>query len=567
MNTDPSAKPAVAATLQDVVDRIVASPTLSENRKRDLRSSLVVYGKLAGQPLQAIPLNLADIRKTLDGMVPAQAKVSRKRFANLRSDLAGAINASGFIAMLKTADVELDKAWASVLVGKGKEIANSLSRLARWASLRRIGPEAVNDAVLERFFSELEATSLVRNIRAQRRHVAITWNKVAAVQGWDRIKVPDHRPPSGRVTWNELPASFQQEVGDYLSWCSVPDPLDENARAKALAPATVRLRQDHIHLAASAAVAAGTAVERLTSLGCLVEPGIYKALLRQRWQDAGGKFTAYTRDVAVTLIAIAGEWVKVPARQMKELKDLRSKLGSHRRGFAEKNHALLRRFDDQQLVVKLIELPDTLWRSALRKLNVSKQAFIDLQTALAIDIELHVSPRMKNLAALQFEEHLHWPQGRGKPALLVIAAEDTKNDNALEFELPMVLANRLYTFRHEIATKIIGRTPTYLFVSRKGERRAPSTVRVAMQKAILRRVGVKLSPHQFRHLSAKFALDANPGAYELVRQLLGHKDMKSTTNFYAGLDTRRAGRAHAALIAKIRENRFRSRRKPSDKME
>jgi integrase len=72
----------------------------------------------------------------------------------------------------------------------------------------------------------------------------------------------------------------------------------------------------------------------------------------------------------------------------------------------------------------------------------------------------------------------------------------------------------------------------------------------------LRHLGVKLTPHQFRHLAAKIALDANPGAYELVRQLLGHKILKTTTNFYAGIDTRRAGRAHADLIMTLRESKL-----------
>jgi integrase len=71
---------------------------------------------------------------------------------------------------------------------------------------------------------------------------------------------------------------------------------------------------------------------------------------------------------------------------------------------------------------------------------------------------------------------------------------------------------------------------------------------------------VRLTPHQFRHLAAKIILDANPGAYELVRQLLGHKNMKTTTNFYTGIDTRRAGRAHADLIMKLRETRLGLRR-------
>jgi integrase len=84
---------------------------------------------------------------------------------------------------------------------------------------------------------------------------------------------------------------------------------------------------------------------------------------------------------------------------------------------------------------------------------------------------------------------------------------------------------------------------------------------------VRKHLGVKVTPHQFRHLAAKIILDEHPGAYELVRQLLGHKNAKTTTNFYAGIDTRRAGRAHADLVMKLRESDVvRRRRKPrSDK--
>jgi integrase len=61
-----------------------------------------------------------------------------------------------------------------------------------------------------------------------------------------------------------------------------------------------------------------------------------------------------------------------------------------------------------------------------------------------------------------------------------------------------------------------------------------------------------MTPHQFRHLAAKVHLDSHPGSYEVVRQLLGHKSLRTTTSFYAGPDTRRAGRAHADLIRKLR---------------
>ena len=106
--SDPAAAPP-APTLRDVVDLVGGNPDLSETRRRDLRSAVVTYGKVVGEPLSTIPMDLAAIRKTLDGVVPMQAKVSRKRWANLRSDLAAAIATSGLQPMLKTAGVEPSK--------------------------------------------------------------------------------------------------------------------------------------------------------------------------------------------------------------------------------------------------------------------------------------------------------------------------------------------------------------------------------------------------------------------------------------------------------------------------
>jgi integrase len=559
-----SAKP---ATLKDVVDRLIANPDLAETRRRDLRSAVVIYGKLKGEPLSAIPLDLAAIRRTLDGIVPAQAKVSRKRWANLRSDLAAAMDASGLQPMLKTANVELDSSWDELLCGvQAKAVKYGLSRLARWATARQIRPSAVDDTILEQFFAELAKTSLVRNLRAQRRSVAKAWNRLATLsadQALRRVQVPSNRPASTRVPWLELPASLRDEVEKYLVWCSVPDPLDDEARARALAPVSLRLRRDYIHLAASAACVSGIAAERLTSLAQLVEPETFRALLRHLWAKRGSKLTSYTRDVASALITIASEWVRVPADQLSHLKKLRGKLGTLRSGLTEKNKALLRKFDDPRLVTRLLELPDRLWRNARRDAALSKRWFVDLQTALAIDILLHTAPRIENLAALKFDEHLHWPQRRGKPALLVIRMEETKNESALEFEFPTGLSDRLYAFRNEIAPTVIGRRPDALFVSRKGRPRTLRTVAIAIERSVLRHIGLKLTCHQFRHIAAKIVLDANPGAYELVRQLLGHKDMKTTTRFYAGIDTRRAGRAHAQLLGRLREARLqRVRRRP-----
>ncbi len=543
--------------LQAVVDLLCAKADLSETRRRDLRSAVVIYGKIHGQPLSEIPLDLSAIRKTLDGVVPLQAKVSRKRWANLRSDLAAAINASGVQPMLKTSDVEPSHEW-KMLLGSANDmrISNGLSRLARWATLRNHRPAEIDSAMLEQFFADLESQSLVRHISFQRRNVARLWNRLITLssgKGLKPVEIPTLKVSGHRIAWSKLPEAFRREAEDYIAWCTASDPLDENARARPLAPTTVTLRRQYIHLAATAACESGIKVAELTSLSKLVEPETFRAILRQQWQKNGGKLSFRLAGFANDLIQLASEWVKAPADQLAALKKLRSKLGTIRHGLTDKNRNLLRRLEDPRLLAKLLNLPDQMWRRARRN-PPSGYWFVDLQTALAIDILLHTPLRIEDLGALKFDEHVHWPQGRGKPALIVIRQAKVPDADPLEFELPPYLSDRLYAFRNDIAVAVIGRRPDVLFVSADGEPRKLSTLRVAIERAILRRVGLKITPHQFRHLAAKLHLDANPGAYEALRQVLGHKMLKTTTRHYAGPDTRRAGKAHAELIRKLRES-------------
>jgi hypothetical protein len=214
MKTERFATTGRRVTLQDVLARLEASENLSATRRRDLRSAVTTYAKLIDQKPESIALDLAAIRRTLDTMVPAAAQVSDKRWANLRSDLAAAFEASGLQPMLRTANVQLDGAWAEVLKSIADQRARSgVSRLARWASLRQISPEAVDDAMLERFIAELETSTLIRHIGQQHRMVAKTWNRAIGVLpdvGLRPVAVPASRMVPTRVSWDLLPASFRR---------------------------------------------------------------------------------------------------------------------------------------------------------------------------------------------------------------------------------------------------------------------------------------------------------------------------------------------------------------------
>lgn len=63
-----------------------------------------------------------------------------------------------------------------------------------------------------------------------------------------------------------------------------------------------------------------------------------------------------------------------------------------------------------------------------------------------------------------------------------------------------------------------------------------------------------MNPHLFRHIAAKLYLGANPGGYEVMRRVLGHARMETTSRSYAGLETRNAARHFDEEILKLRTN-------------
>ena len=81
-----------------------------------------------------------------------------------------------------------------------------------------------------------------------------------------------------------------------------------------------------------------------------------------------------------------------------------------------------------------------------------------------------------------------------------------------------------------------------------GKPKSEAMVALLIKTYLWKRAGIKLTTHQFRHLAAKTILDDQSGEYETVRQLLGHKNLKTTTGFYTGMRTRRAGLHHQSLI-------------------
>ena len=198
-----------------------------------------------------------------------------------------------------------------------------LSRLARFASARGIAPKDINDEVIGDFIAAVREGSLCPRPTVLHRQVALIWNEAARdpALGLRRVTVPSYRTPK-RIDWGLLPDAFRQDVDNYLSWCGVSDPFAADARPRALAPRTRRLRRDQIHAAVTALVESGTEPSAILSLADLVSPNHFKSILRRRLDGVSGEENIFNHDLGKALIQIAHEWVKVDAQVFAELKRL-----------------------------------------------------------------------------------------------------------------------------------------------------------------------------------------------------------------------------------------------------
>jgi len=276
----------------------------------------------------------------------------------------------------------------------------------------------------------------------------------------------------------------------------------------------------------------------------------FTRILRRRREMVGGRENVFNRDLARALVEIARQWVEVDAATLAELRRLSSKLPTPLEGLAERNKRALRQFDDPAILRRLYNFPGRLWAEVKRDTKPNFRTLVKAQAALAVGILSFMPIRLQNLSSLTFDVHLFMREGSGATSSLEFPAGEVKNQREVAFDIPPHLARMLIEYRNRIAPKIIGRRPDKLFVKANGTSKNQWSVAWLIRTYLKRQAGIILSSHQFRHLSALVVLDAEPGNFETVRQLLGHASLRATVSAYTGISTRRAARHHQRLVEK-----------------
>lgn len=219
------------------------------------------------------------------------------------------------------------------------------------------------------------------------------------------------------------------------------------------------------------------------------------------------------------------------------MKRLKARLKCRPRGFTQKNRDRLRPFLDERNQARFLGLSDKLLALARRR-GLDVKAALLVQTALIHEIMLRAPMRFGNLVTLNLDRHFHFSEpGRAGKAHISIPPEEVKNGQQLDFPLPRRTAQLLQLYLSRYRPLLVRDIDQgCLFPGRVGGHKHEVGLREQLCRAVRRHTGLEVNPHLYRHLAAFLYLRANPGDYETVRRLLGHRSIETTITFYMDLE-------------------------------
>jgi integrase len=224
----------------------------------------------------------------------------------------------------------------------------------------------------------------------------------------------------------------------------------------------------------------------------------------------------------------------------------------------KKNRDTLRLFDDERLTRELLCLPERLMRRAVGGTTISKRDAYLAAQALALAILTNAPIRIENLANINIDTNIvRHGTGRRAKVSLWFPAHAVKNDLEIELPLSAETVHLLDRYLKEAWPVLAQPGCKDLFPGRSGQKRSKVGFGMAIAKITERELGVRISPHQFRHIAGYLYLKSCPTDYETVRVLLGHKSLQTTIQFYAGMEIAAAAKRYDEVVFAPSRNRRR----------
>jgi integrase len=563
--TDPTVDPNPFAdltviSLATLKERVEEDRSVELLRRREICSAITTVAKWLNMPPEMIPAAMSYLRPRLGGLHPIQLGVSDRRIQNVRSLLLSAFRIAGISTKLAPYTAKMSPAWQQLwdLMEGDRYARTELSRLFRYCSANGIVPSEMSDAISSDFLTALEAESLIKKPKVRHQSVCRVWNQQAgnhAGSGWPQIEltIPKYDNRLYGVDESLVSDAIKDDLAGYLAHLAGADLF--GSMSKPFRPKSVEIFRGHFWRYLSALHHSGVGIADVNALDELVVPAMFERALRWLYERNGKKTSKHIGEIAWAVRCYAVKYRTCDDETLAFYKRAIERLRVTTPGLSDKNRTAMAQFNDPKAVTRYVALPSSLWSKAVaigvtvegRKKR--KEARLMVQAAVAIEIAMFAPIRIQNLSTIRIDQHISWNANRLR---LSFPAHEVKNDQALDFLLPVDASERIKRYINEWRSLFMPATNPHLFPGRNGKPKDQSALRNQMKKAIFDHTGLQMTPHQFRHAAAKLLLDAKPGHYEVVRKLLGHKTLTTTYAHYAGAETDAAIELYDDIILQLR---------------
>ena len=547
--TNPFSDPTVPS-LERVRDTIEVRYDILHQRRMDMISACNKVADWFNLPLAMIPASAAFLRGKFKNFHHSHVGVSERRVGNVRSLLLAAMREAGLSTKLASYQCTLSPGWQIIYDNiPDKYQRSALSRFLRYCSRNDIGPATVTDEVASAYLEALEAESLIQDPRTNHQTVCRTWNQCAGeIGGWPdiRLSVPRYEERLYAISDNLINPHLLIEIDNYTSFLKGDDLF--SGLPKPFRPKSIKAAIGNIRRYLSALHYSGADVTTISSLRELVEYETFKVAMKWFWERNGNQTSRSIGEIAWTVRCIAVKHLECDEETAHKFNEALSKLRVQSTGLSSKNLAAMQQFDDPVVVRRFLSHPDHLRRLAEKASG--KKALLLIQIAIATEILQYAPMRIDNLNCLRLDQHLAWIDDR---LHINLPPHEVKNDMPLHFALPKATSNRIRTYIDGWRSLFLPEANPYLFPGRNNRPKDQSCLRRQIVSYLFEHTGICLTPHQFRHVAAKLLLDARPGHYEVVRKVLGHKNLSTTYEHYAGAETQAAVELYDDVILDLKQ--------------
>lgn len=558
LSRNPFADPALPS-FADLIARIGAASEPPLRTRQNWAWALRTVARACHKELAEIPVHPEFLRPLLDKATPIAIGLGTPAWNNARSLLGKVLEWAGMASMPAHYQAPFAPVWAELWdkLPAGKNAMRfQLSRLFHYCSAQRIAPAEISDEILAGFHAALIAESIVEQPYQIYRGAAKSWNNAAErIPGWpQRLLCVPSRQQRVTLEWNDFPPTLEADVSAYLRRAALLDLTDDHF-TRAQRPATLETRGWQLRLLASAIAKSGTDAASLIDLRAMLEPKTAAEGLQYLRARNSGQSSVQISNLATFLPTLALR-LNMDPKIITDLRKVALKLKVIQHGMTPRNRQALRAFDDPDAVDALVNLPRRMLRAVQASGRKGHREARLVQTALAIELLLNAPVRIRNLASIDITRHfIETGKGPNRRVHIRFPAAEVKNASDLEFPLMPETVELLDVYLSVWRPLLCPEETPFLFPGdTPGKHKGKATLSAQIKEIVFARTRLDMPAHRFRHVVAKIYLDRNPGQYEVVRLLLGHKDIQTTITFYAGAETAAAARHYARTILDLRDH-------------